>query len=153
MTFQVERWHPFYRDACMIFPQHWKELAVLQDKYRNSIDELRYEALEDKGVLLIVTARDGQKLAGYIISFLMPHMHYKDAGVMALTDMYYVLPEYRNGTGAALFRFWEGELRERGIVQAMTSCKRHQDHERFLAILGFEWTDKTFVKYLEPVCQ
>ena len=62
--------------------------------------------------------------------------------------MYFVLPEFRNGTGAQLFIEWEKRMRELGIVNLFTSCKIHEDHSKLFDLLGFKLTDKTFQKVL-----
>ena len=68
---------------------------------------------------------------------------------MGLTDMYFVLPAYRKGTGLRLFIESERELRKRGIVKAITSCKVHEDHTEFLEALGWTLSDYTFCKILK----
>lgn len=149
MTFHVERWAEFYPDVKAIFPRHWEELALNRDQIPLSIDEAKYETLDAGGILLIITARDSGNLVGYYLWFLMPHMHYASSGPMGLTDMYFVLPEYRKGTGAKLFMFSEQQLRARGVVKAITSCKAHSDHSEFLDRLGWTLSDFTYIKLLK----
>jgi hypothetical protein len=148
ITFQREPWGNFYPDGCKLFPQHWKELAVNQEKIKLDIDAERYAKMEELGMLYILTARRGERLIGYLMAFLMPHFHYKSAGLMAVTDMYFVLPEFRTGTGLRLFLNFEQRMRELGVVQMITSCKLHSDHTALLERLGWQWTDKTFMKLL-----
>lgn len=152
VTIQTERWAQFYPDSRQVFPEHWRELALHQSHIPLSIDEEKYAALDNLGVLLILTARDEGKLVGYYLWFLMPHPHYLSSGPMGLTDMYFVLPEYRKGTGAKLFIVSEQELRRRGAIKAITSCKVHEDHGRLLELLGWELSDYTFVKLLKGGC-
>lgn len=147
-TFQREKWADFYRDGRVLFPQHWRELAVNQEKIVIDIDEPRYATMDEVGMLYILTARAGGRLVGYLMAFLMPHFHYKSAGTMAVTDMYFVLPEFRSGTGLRLFVEFERRMRELKVVQMITSCKVHQDHSRLFELLGWTWTDKTFVKVI-----
>lgn len=113
-----------------------------------AVDEEKYSALDQRGMLHIVTVRSDARLVGYAIAFVMPHMHYKDAGDMAYTDMYFVLPDYRNGSGVKLFMELERSLRERGVVNVFTSCKVQQDHSLLFERLGWVWQDKTFSKYI-----
>ena len=63
----------FLRDAESIFPLHWKELAVSQDRITLDIDKPRYQAMEDAQMLYLLTARKGERLVGYLMAFLMPH--------------------------------------------------------------------------------
>lgn len=148
-TIRVEKWSDCLVEMEQIFPEHWKELARFQDKIPLKCDKERYAALEAAGVLLLLTARADEKLVGYFVAFLMPHPHYQGSGLWAITDMYFVLPEFRTGTGLLLFLAFEQALRERDITQAVTSCKVHEDHTEFLTKLGWTWTDKTFQKHLK----
>lgn len=148
ITFQIERWSDFYPDSKALFPAHWKELALNQDEVPLDIDVEGYERLEQLGILMILTARADGELIGYVLSFLMPHLHYKSSGPMCVTDMYYVAPEFRHGVGAIMFQAWERELKKRGIKKAVTSCKVHQDHSPLFFKLGWTHSDHTFVKVL-----
>ena len=152
VSIQVERWAEFYPDSKQVFPEHWRELALHQADIQLSIDEEKYANLDRLDILLIVTARDEGRLVGYYLWFLMPHPHYAASGPMGLTDMYFVLPAYRSGTGAKLFMASEQELRRRGILKAITSCKVHENHTDFLELLGWELSDFTFVKLLKGGC-
>ena len=145
---QVEKWATFFPDAKAIFPLHWKELALYQDAIPLDIDEGKYEQLDKLDVLLILTAREDGRMVGYYLWFLMAHGHYKSSGAMGLTDMYFVLPEYRRGVGVRLFKQSETELRSRGIKKAITSCKVHENHSALFEAMGWRLTDLTFSKLL-----
>lgn len=148
VEFQLEPWVKFWTEGQIIFPQHWRELALNQTKIQMDVDAEGYATLERLGKLLVFTARSEGRLVGYILTLLMNHFHYKSAGPMALTDMYFVLPEFRHGAGARMFLAWENMLREHNVVQAITSCKVHQDHSRLFEKLGWTHSDNTFVKVL-----
>jgi hypothetical protein len=149
ITFQVERWREFAPDGYQIFPRHWEDLSLDRDKISLSVDDPKYQQLDDLGILHIVTARKDGRLIGYFLSFLMIHPHYKDAGMMAVADIYYLLPEARSGgTGVKLFAEVEKSLRERGVIKAYLSCKIHQDHTELFTRLGWKATDIMFTKHL-----
>lgn len=150
LTIQEEKFAPFFADGMRdgLFERHHRELALNQDKIKMDLDAERYQKLEDLGMLFVLTVRQDQKLMGYLVAFLQAHPHYKSAGTMALTDMYWVSPDVRNGVGALLFIKFEKLMRERGIVQIMTGCKRHQDHTKLLELLGWTNSDLTFLKVL-----
>jgi len=149
ITFQEEKFAPFFADGQGLFPLHHAELALNQDKIRMDLDAEHYQKLEDAGMLFVLTARVNGKLIGYLVAFPMTHLHYKSAGLMALTDMYYLHPDWRKGIGAKLFAEFEKRMRARGVVQIMTGCKRHQDHSKLLEILGWTNSDLTFIKVLK----
>lgn len=147
-TLQEEKFAPFFADGQELFKIHHAELALNQEKIRMDLDAERYQRLEDVGMLFILTVRKIGKIVGYLVAFPMTHMHYKSAGLMALTDMYFIHPEHRSGVGVKLFTEFERRMRERGCVQIMTGCKRHQDHTRMFEALGWTNSDLTFVKVL-----
>jgi hypothetical protein len=148
VTFQEEHWSEFCVDAQHLFPLHWKELALNQEVIPLEPDHDLYNAIDRSGQLMILTARDGAgKLLGYNVYFVRTHMHYMSCKV-AMTDMYFVLPEHRSGVGVKLFIEAEKRLKARGVRLAITSCKVHEDHEKLFTKLGWKFSDKTFVKYI-----
>lgn len=132
-----------------LFAEHFRELGVNQNRLEAVADEPRYEQLEKAGILFLLTVRNEGQLVGYFSGFIMRHLHYLGAGPWAMTDMYYVKPEYRRGAGLKLFRAFKQLAHDKGCKFAVTSCKVHKDHSEFLQKLGFAWTDKTFIANLE----
>ena len=152
LTFHNENWAEFYQEAKELFPLHWKELAVFQDKYKPDVDYWRYLKMHELGIIDILAARVSGRLVGYVVAFLQVHLHYKSAGTMAYTDMYFVLPEFRKGVGLRLFVEFEKRMKAKGVVQLMTSCKVEHDRTEFFEKLGWAHTDNTFAKYIGAPC-
>jgi hypothetical protein len=148
IRFRVEQFSDMLAEAQEIFPQHWEELAQDKDKITMAMDLDKYFAAEKMGQLHIVTVRADGKLVGYFFGVILGHLHYKDAGLMGHTDIYYILPEYRNGIGAQMFSFVEQSMKERGAKKIYLSCKAHQDHSELFKSLGYKMTDLMFTKYL-----
>ena len=150
ITYQVERWAEFVKDGEQLFPCHYKELARDQDKIPLDINYDLYVDADARGIGHIATVRDDGKLAGYALLGVMPHLHYKSAGLMAMIDVYYLKPEYRvGGIGARLLMFVEITLREKGVRKIYFSTKVHQDHGKLLEALGFSFSDKVYTKIME----
>lgn len=150
VTFQVEKFATFVADARPLFSKHWEELALDKDKIKLSLDLSKYEKAEKDGILHIVTVRDGVVLVGYYTAAILPHLHYSQAGLMASTDMYFLLKEYRIGTtGIRFLAFIEDSLRARGCKKIYISCKKDHDIEKILEDLGYRFTDKMFTRLLE----
>lgn len=149
LTFQVDRWSAIPRaEMDPLFAQHWEEIALQKDKIKLDVDYDRYRQLDEKNMLHIVTVRDSGKLVGYHCSLLDTHLHYK-SHVMALTDVYFLLPQYRRGTaGIRLFQFVEQTLKERGITKMITATKLHQDKGRLLESLGWTEIERVYTKML-----
>ena len=149
LSFQLEKWAPFYAEAQPLMDLHWEEVALDQDLFKADMNSEWYEGLEKLGSLQITTARRRGRLIGYAITFLMPHSHYKSAGLVGLADMYYLLPSERIGmTGIALLLKMEQGMRDRGVVRGHMSCKVHLDLQPLLTKLGWRLTDYTFSKVL-----
>lgn len=138
------------KDGEALFPAHWRELSLNQDKIPLDINYDLYVNADSQGIGHIVTVRDAAKLCGYIILAIMPHLHYKSSGPMAMLDVYYLLPEYRTGgVGTKLIMYAETTLRARGVKKIYFSTKAHQDNSELLEALGFRLSDKVFTKLLE----
>ncbi len=149
LTYQIERWADFVKDGRELFPEHYKELARDQDKIKLDINEDLYVDADARGIGHIVTVRDSGKLAGYTILGLMPHLHYKSAGLMAMIDVYYLMPKYRKGgTGAKMIMFAESTLRKKGVTKIYFSTKVHQNNGPLLEAMGFTHSDDVYTKVL-----
>ena len=150
ITFQKETWDELSRDASeKIFPEHWRALALDQAEIPLTVDDALYSSCDKKGVLHVVTAREDGSLIGYIIIWVMPHPHYKEFGLQASTDAFFVVPKYRRGgTGARMLMFAEASLKERDVKKVSISVKIHEDHSDVMEALGWKPTDKVFAKLL-----
>jgi hypothetical protein len=130
--------------------RHWEEIAIDRESIKLSLNVERYKCMDEGGILHILTARNGADLlVGYFMAFILPHIHYQEAGPMAFTDVYYLHPDYRDfSSGADLFIEAERTLADRGVTKAYLSCKVHQDNTPLFERLGWLLSDKTFTKLL-----
>jgi hypothetical protein len=148
--FQVEKWSDALPELRPLFRLLWDDVAVDKDKFTAECDEAKYAELEKIGMLHLVTARSGGELVGYFLMFLTPNAHYKGAGVMGFTDMYYMKPSFRKGNaGIKMFSFMEQTLKEKGVVKAYTSHKLHRDRGEMFEFLGWKATDMVYSKCLQ----
>lgn len=149
LTFQHEKWADCVAEMRLIWPEHWASLALDQAQIRLGVDEAKYEQGEALGCLHIVTARADGTLIGYYYGMLMNHLHYRDAGVMCYSDVYYLKPEFRQGgAGARFMAFILASLKEAGVVKLYISTKIHDDHGALFERLGMQCTDRVFTKLL-----
>lgn len=155
MIVQTETWKAIDTEIEEVAGFHWEELALDQLLFQRDLDHDRYLKLDELGMMHVVTARDDGRLVGYIVCFVMPHMHYKSSGLVALADMYFLLREYRKGgLGVRMFREMERGLKARNVIRAHMSCKVHEDHTKLFEGMGWTLTDLTFSKLLvEGKCQ
>lgn len=145
MTFQLESVEKWFGDAIPLIYNHWQELGLDTD-LKGDVDVERLMILEQAGAWLTMTARDDGKLVGYIAALFSPHLHYRSSGPMMIVDMYYIKPEYRNGTGAQLLAFMEATARDKKAIKIYLSCKVHKDHTKLFQLLGYKLTDYAFTK-------
>ena len=149
IRFQVEKWSECLPEIRPIAHLLWEDVAIDKDRFEAKIGEQRYAELEKIGMLHLVTARDGKKLAGIYLVFLTPNAHYDGQGLMAFTDAYYLLPEYRTGNiGMKMFAFAEARWKEKGCVKAYTSHKIHRDRSKMLKELGWTASDIIYSKVI-----
>ncbi len=154
ITIQTESWKAIDQEIEAVAAFHWQELALDKLLFQRDLDHDKYMQMDSLGLLHIVTARDGKKLVGYIICFVMPHMHYKSSGLVALADMYYLLRQYRKGgLGLRMFGEMERGLKVRNVIRAHMSCKVHENHTKLFEGMGWTLTDLTFSKLLGGICQ
>lgn len=150
LTFQRESFDSWLRDAEPLFYPHWKELTIDKELCGDPYPDVeKFRDVENRGRLLIVTARAEGQLVGYWVGAVLGHMHYPTSGDMAHTDMYFLHPDYRVGAnGIELLEFAEQEARKAGAVKFYISCKIHADHTRLMEAMGFRKTDYVFTKVL-----
>lgn len=91
ITFQTEPGYPFLNEAFVLFEQHYAELAQTPDIIKYKPNLKFYEKLYYAGKLEIHTVRDGEKLVGYNIWFLVHYLHAMD-GVTADSDILFYIP-------------------------------------------------------------
>jgi GNAT superfamily N-acetyltransferase len=145
---RVERYDECIEEMKEIFPDHWRELASDPDIELAPRYDLA-EKIDAAGSLLLVTLRAGEKLAGYFLATIAPGLHYEKC-LTCTTDIFYVLPEYRDGTaGRKLFREAERELVSRGVKRWYAASKLKNDCGPMLRRFGFEPIDMNYRKRLD----
>lgn len=148
ITYQVEKIETVREETAALLSLHWQELGLDHERIPLDADHARYEDLERQGILHIVTVRDMGKLVGYHIALVTPHLHYKST-LHAITDIYFLLPEYRQGRiGIKLFQFVEQDLRARGVKRLLTSNKLHLDIGKIFDYLGYKEVERLYSKYI-----
>ena len=125
------------KDECGdLIVAHWREIAVWQDIPLDP-EWTTYEHLEKAGMLVIYTVRTvNEKLVGYAVFAMRKHIHYKNHS-WAHNDIVFVHPDYRDGRiGRQLVRFWEQDLKARGIHVVHVNVK--VAHPALDLVLRFE---------------
>ena len=145
LSFQLETVEMWANDAPALWTAHWLELGLDLDlEISPNIEKMR--AMESLGMFRVITVRDEGKLIGYLLAVTAVHLHYSTSPMMFIVDAYYVMPEYRDGTGARLLMFSEAKAKELGAIKIYLSCKVHKDHSKLFEALGYQLSDYAFIK-------
>ena len=108
-----------------------------------------YSVIEEQGALRCYIARDDGKLIGYLSFFVRSNPHYKSS-VQAVSDVLFLLPEYRRGgTGVLLIRHGERALKAEGVQAVYHHVKRTNQVGRLLVRMGYELIDEVYAKRLD----
>lgn len=137
LTAQVESFTELQPQLAKLFPLHWEELALNQDKVPLDPQYEVYFERERRGEVLLITLRERGEIAGYFIGFVAPGLHYKTC-LTCIMDIFYVSPEHRNKRGGIkLFREVEKECKRRGVQRMMVGSKDHKPAARLFEALGY----------------
>ena len=96
---QSEPLEPIIPEIEALAPTHWQETADYKNVRKYDPDWGIFLETEKKGRLFCVSARDGDKLVGYVVGYYGTETHCKGRWI-AIADAYYMVPEYR---GHAMF--------------------------------------------------
>lgn len=132
-----------------LLEKHWKEVANYRDDIKLEPDWQRYEALENNGALLILTARRDDVLVGYSVFIISNHLHYTSCKVGA-NDILFLLPEERKGrVGMKLIMESEKVLKQVGVNRVIWHVKKEPDFSPLLKHLGYEHEEIVMGKLLK----
>lgn len=113
MTFQVEPFREFYRDAEPLFREHLVQTEQSPTDYTLKNVPL-LERLDDLGFLQCLTARCNGRMFGYLMSILGPSLDSQHQ-IEALHTIFFASPD-APGLGMRLQRAAIEALRERGVT-------------------------------------
>lgn len=148
ITAQVEKLSDSLQEMKWLFPEHWKELALNQDKI--PLDPLYDQYLKEEleGSIVYVTIREDGDIVGYFVGNVGISKHYRSL-LMCTPDIFYVHPEKRHqDIGTLLFNTVEIELKRRGVRKWLVGDKNHKLAAIFFEKLGFEKIENIYSKWL-----
>lgn len=148
ITFQQEFMATAEREMRALIEDHWREIALNQERIKLNPDWEAYAELDASGVMKIFTARDDGALVGYFVVFCRRHIHYVDH-IFAHNDIIYLRPEYRRGmVGARLIKFAEKCLADDGVSVLLINTKAHKPFDGLLERLGFGLAERVYSKFI-----
>lgn len=148
LTYQVETWWKVKREIGPLWELHWREIAGDQDTIPLDPDWTFYDGASELGKLLIVTARDGDKLVGYVFALITTHTHYRST-LHGFYDLFWLDPAYRKGwTGYRLMKEAEKAMKAKGVVKAFGQTKIWHDVSVIYLRLGWKPVEILYSKML-----
>ena len=150
ITAQIESFEHAIGELRRIFPEHWRELALFQDKMPLVPQYIEYVRREHAGQLFLATVRWDGKIVAYYTAQVMPGFHYGTTYTGTM-DMLYVLPEVRGkGVIIPLMRCVERELRRRSVQIWYSGYKTGNPLglDQLLPKFGFIPADSYFAKWI-----
>lgn len=149
ITYQIETLDNILEEMKPILLLHWEEVALYKDKIPLDPDYDEYLHLNEIGMLRVATARDGDKMVGYFLSMISPHLHYQQ-DVYAVNDILYLDESYRGGDIAlGMFKFAEQDLKEQGVSVLIISMKTAKPFDSLCEALGHTCVERTYSKYIK----
>jgi GNAT superfamily N-acetyltransferase len=112
MTFQVEPFRDFVRDAERLITDH---AALVGRRAGLDFNVPLFQALDDVGALQVMTARSNGRCFGYLLSIVGPSLDGPDI-IHGTHTAFYTTPEVR-GLGVRLLMRANDALKERGVHQ------------------------------------
>lgn len=137
-TYKVERASEIVNELKHLFELHWEEIANYKSEIPLKPDYGKYQILEDKNCLLLVTCRNNENsIVGYSLFFISNHIHYQSC-VVAGNDLLFLHKDYRKGrVGINLIKESERFLKEMGVQKITWHIKPNHDFSPILVRMGY----------------
>lgn len=150
ITAQIEMVEPCLPELLRLWPDHWRELALFQDRMPLRPQVREYVLRNVAGTLFLATVRHDGRMVGYFLCQIAPGFHYGDT-LTGTTDIFWIIPEYRDrGLFLPLYRCVERELKRRGVQIFYCGYKAGNPlkMDRMLPMLGFVPADHYHAKWI-----
>lgn len=137
LTASPEAFPAFLEEVKPLLPEHYRELALDQDKVPLSPQYHVYLERDARGEVLTIAMRESGELVGYFIGFCLPGLHYSTCLTLHL-DIFWLKPEHRGKNGGMiLFKAVEAEAMRRGVQRMFVGSKTHLDASYLFEKLGY----------------
>ena len=156
ITAQVESLTEGLEEMKPLFPSHWEEVALNQDKVPLDPRYDVYLSRDAAGEILYVTLRDLGVLVGYFVGFVQPALHYKTCLTLQM-DIFWLHPDFRDGDSLTaieremacmtLFETVKKAAVARGVKRAFYGSKSHKDASIVFAALGMVEVERYYSAY------
>lgn len=136
---RVEKYSDCRDELIPLVGRQWQEMPF-DAGIGLSPDEPTYRALDEAGKLILLIARDQNRLVGYFVAFVSRHPHYDM--LTAAMDIYYLLPEFRSAlNGIRLFNSLEVEAKARGVEFLLATARLDRSPAASMIFNRLGWTE------------
>ncbi|MDE2097086.1 MAG: GNAT family N-acetyltransferase [Patescibacteria group bacterium] len=143
----------FIREALPMTERHWNEVGSHRDVLKFRPDHMKYIAASNAGQLVIITARDGGKLVGYLFLVVMEHLRDRERRVMG-EDIFYVDPAYRRRLiGPKMRKMADDVAKRAGVTVSRRTIKARRYITRGIPATlpgGYEISEIIYDKVFAP---
>lgn len=148
LTFSVESLSESLEEMKPLFPLHWEELALNQDKVPLDPQYDIYLRRDSLGEVMFIAGRDSGELIAYFVGFVAPGLHYKTCLTLTM-DIFWVRSDHRGkSAGVRLFKAVEQEARRRGVQRMFVGSKCHKDASWLFERLEYTEVERYYSKWL-----
>ena len=145
ITYQEEDAESFKEEVEPLLGAYYDELRG-EEQIPFDADYTRYIDANQRGSMVCMSCRDGEKVVGITCFFLTPYLYSRNY-VMAIQDLLYIAPTYRKGwVGIRLIKEAEKVLKSRGVGIINLVCMAHKDNSPLYTRLGYRHTENHFTK-------
>ena len=145
MKYNQEKMSDVIGEIKPLLEEHYLEIAKYKD-IPLVPDWGSYEKLDELGIMKIFTCRSSEdnKLLGYSIYFVKPHLHYSTC-LVAMQDILFILPEYR-GRGLKFIVWCDEKLKEMNVNLVVHHVKAANNFGPALERIGYELMDLIYTR-------
>ncbi len=148
ITYHVEKLADILDEMKPMFIEHWNEIALFKEHISLDPDYNKYLEMEAAGLIHVTTARDDGLLIGYMVVFVVWHLHYRQSKTV-VSDIYFLRPQYRRGRiGVKLFQNAEKAWKQDGVQVAYVGAKISNDVTKVWERLGYNVVENKMGKLL-----
>jgi len=146
LSYKEELFEDLISELPPLLYAHWNELANHKEDRPLDVDYAQYIQLNRMGLMKAFVVRDDGKIIGYGSFIVTNNPHYK-TWKYALTDVYYLHPDYRKtGVSLEMFSKIEEWLKSLGVKSITIQDKISHSHEKFFSSMGYKAIEQNYEK-------
>ncbi len=146
MPFDLEKGEDVVHELIQFIKVHHDEAGTLTDgEFAPNIS--RYLEMDRLGHMRIYTVRVEEKLVGYCVVYIFPHLHYSQTK-WAQQDLLFIQKKYRGVRSYRFIEWVDDQLRQEGVEVVLRSVTNGNDYSRLLKFQGYEENSVNYMRRL-----